>query len=80
MENRYWKIIQWLGGRKCFLVTFYSCVMESVLLIASVILAFSGKLTPEWISIFKVYSGYSATLVIGYVIGNVQQKKIINGK
>ena len=70
-----WKIIHWLGGRKCFLVTVYSIILEAILILSAVALAFKGKLTMEFISIFKVYSGYSATLIIGYVTGNVIQKK-----
>lgn len=72
----YGKLLQWLGGRKCFQVTMYSVVLQGILIIASVILAFMGKLTDQWVSVFKFYSGYAATLVIAYVVGNVTQKKI----
>lgn len=80
--NTYWKIISWLGGRKCFLVTMYSILVEILLVISSIVLAILGKLTSEWVEIFKFYSGYSAVLVIGYVTGNVKEavESIRNGK
>lgn len=71
--NNYGKLIKWLGGRKCFQVTMYSVILQAVLILASVVLAFMGKLTDQWVGLFKFYSGYSAALVIGYVIGNVKQ-------
>ena len=71
--NNYGKLIKWLGGRKCFQVTMYSVILQGIFIISSVALAFLGKLTDQWVIIFKFYSGYSAALVIGYVIGNVKQ-------
>lgn len=73
MSETYNTIISWLGGRKCFLVTLYSVALEALLIIASVILAFLNKITPQWVTIFCTYSGYSATLIIGYVTGNVKE-------
>lgn len=70
------KFLELLGGRKCFQVTMYSVVLEGILIVASVVLAFMGKLTDLWVEIFKFHSGAAAVLVTAYVTGNVIQKKI----
>lgn len=78
MKNTYWKIIGLLGGRKCFLVSIFSIILEAVMIIASIVFVAINKLTPEWISIFKIFSSWAGILIIGYTTGNIVQKK--NGK
>jgi len=75
IEHRVFKLIGLLGGRKATVGIAIAIVLQSIMIIFSFVLAIIGKLTTEWISIFRTESMLAGAVIASWFPSNVAATK-----
>ena len=74
-EHTVFKIISLLGGRKATVGIAIAIFLQSLMIIFSFVLAIIGKLTTEWIAIFRTESILAGAVIASWFPSNVASTK-----